>query len=327
MTQNREILTDPSPERMRYWGRFFDETLFFDICRNSNPEIPQFDPILAIHSSNRLLLESLQIVFPGRINPRNKNLEEGGNQEWDLRIKGALAAFQFLQRFGTNLCYTRRQAEIFEEFLLQKREVRRVVEGLRRVPRYPSPEDRIAVEEDLRERLLEAKRADNNPQLPLKPEELAGIFDAIGFFGIYSSRRQNNLFPRYQAQIGLVSTHRGLLEEIHRKFGGSEPVKHSQGEKDHIGPSFSWVLADSYRAIDLTEKVEPFMIFNHLKAKLIIEFLRVKQTLNRKTIPGDNFSPLVFGQDSFIMALRSRVLECYVEQWQNLKRTTFDNQV
>lgn len=314
-----EIFGDISGKKMKYWGGYFDESLYSGIDPDlSIPKVPQFQPILAIHSSNKQSLEFLVPIFPGRINPRHNTLEEGEPQEWALRIRKALSAYRFLEWVEPHLIYTQTQAEVLKEFLSQKREVRRVIERLARVPRYPTPEDRIIIEEELRQKLLEAKsKTVTTGHLP-EPERLAGIFDAKAYLGIYDTRRQDrlSLYPEYQAYAGLVSTQTGLLKGIYREYGGTEPVEYGQRKGRYDGPSYLWQLS-GYGLIKFLEVIEPFLIFRQTQARLIIDFLRVKRALNRQTSE-TGLLQTIFKDDPIIQAQRNAVFESYLERWKEI---------
>lgn len=316
MTQRIEALAVSTPARKEYWGNFLDETLDFNIViqqnRRSRSTIGSttFQPILEIHSSDKPFLEQLTSVFPAKNpHPRYKDPKEGQYQNWNLTLRRAYSCLRFIQGIKPYLEYTRPQADIFEEFLLQKREVIRELEGLTRVPHpYSTPEDRIVAEEDLRRRFLEAKaQTVATPHLP-KPTRLAGIVDAKFLMGIYVTHRQDSPyseFPDFEAAGGLTSIHKGLLDGLHGRFGGTEPVEMARREKYHAGPSFRWQLTGP-QWMPLLQSVEPYLIFKQTHAGLIIDFLRVQAAFGTPS------------HDPLVQAQRVRVLQSYVGKWQEL---------
>lgn len=318
MTQAIESLERATPERMQYWGGFFDETLYLDIDhhvdrhpRSTDPTLEDniiYDPHISINSSRRSILDSLVPVLPGRLVPDYSNPEEKNHEMWSLRARQQLSAFRFLQLIIPYLSYKRAQADILVGFLRQKREVRRELEGLCRVPRYPSPADRIAVEEDFRKQLIAVKTiVFNDPHMPTQPARLAGIVDASSVFSIYSTKRAARPNPEFQAHCSLTSVHRGFLEGLYQTYGGAEPVKEGERVGRYAGPSYLWQI-DGQRMLPLLKRVEPFLIFKQTEARLVIDFLTLRPLLTRT-------SP-----DPFINAQRTRIQQSFTNQWQVLGR-------
>lgn len=320
MTPSLELqpFSQATPERMQYWGGFFDAALFLDIQpriykhpHSSDPTLEDnliYSPYIAIKNSDKAILESLSILLPGNIHPTTTRTRDIEYKGWQLRLIRQVNAFMFITRLKPYLDYKQTQVEAMEEFLRQKREVRRELEGLDRVPKlYQSNEDRIAVEEEFRQRLLQIKgQTFDETHLP-EPARLAGIIDADASFGIYSTNRHrgNGLSIEFQVHADFFSVHKGLLEELHQAYGGTKPTEEGNGVGRYAGPSWEWQVGGAGLA-DLLKTVEPHLIFKQTQARLIIDFLKIKSTLTRTST------------DSFVNAQRTAVLQSYVDAWREL---------
>lgn len=316
MAYRIESLERATPQRLEYWGGFFDETLYFDIDhhidkhpRSADPTLEDniiYDPLLSIHSSRKPILESLFPVIPGKVLSDYSDPKDRTYVKWALKIKKQVPSFRFLQLILPYLDYKHEQATVLLQFLRQKREVRREIEGLIKVPRYPTPEDRIAVEEKFRAQLIEAKTVTaDSPHLPTRATRLAGIIDASVVLGITTTKRSTKLDNDYQAHCSLISVHRGLLEGLYLTYGGTQPVKEGERPHRYAGPSYLWQL-DGQKMLPLLKRVEPYLIFRQTEVRLMIDFLTLRPFMS-KTSP-----------DPFIDAQRNRVLQGYVDQWQEL---------
>lgn len=322
MAQALELqpFSQAAPERMKYWGGFFDETLFFDIQPRLDKHTHSFDPTLednliyyteiSIANSGRPILESLSILLPGKIYPITTIMRGIEYTGWELRLRRQVDTFRFITGIKPYLDYTHQQADVMERFLRQKREVRRELEGLTRVPRYPTPEDRIAVEEEFRTELVQAKsQTFNEPHLP-ELARLAGIIDASAGLGIYASARSDHpTISNYMAHMSLTSVHRGLLDSLYQTYGGSEPSKSGERGGRYAKPSYEWQIG-GFGLIPLLESIEPHLIFKRDRVQLVLDFLRLKPTLDRSNRT-NNLNPVVVAQ-------RTRILQSYVDSWQEL---------
>lgn len=272
-----------------------------------------FQPYLAIHSSRKEPLEYLAKVFPGYIQSKNvgENYQPANYPRWILGISKSLTCFKFLSWIGPYLEYTKSQAEVFDKFLRQKREVRRELEGLSRVPQlYLTPYDRIVVEQQAQNDLNAAKaQTAGQTHLP-QPPRLAGILDAAGYFGVYATTRQDltQLYSNYDAHCGLTSVHQGLVQALYETYNGSKPAEGYKRIDRYAGPSFIWQISGS-GFLTLLEDINPYLIFNRTEAELITDFLQTRQLFMRN--PTEN--PVVYSQ-------RCQVLRAYVDLWQQFKK-------
>lgn len=134
---------------MQYWGAFMDEVLNFSIHRglmpsDKTPDNMMYRPLLAMYSKDKRWLEAIRKRI---INGSDWTLNDflvgpPGDQhtEWRLGTGDSVEGFRFLQWVKPFLTFKQVQAEIFEEFLLQKREVRRYTQSLVKVPAlYSNP--------------------------------------------------------------------------------------------------------------------------------------------------------------------------------------------
>ncbi len=316
-------------DRLSYWGQFFDETLYFDIQtrtdthpKSNDPTLEDnllFDPKIEIYNSDNNLLEPLSVILPGRLNSKFKKLRGKKYQGYSLRLRKGLMAYNFLNVITPYLVFKRPQAEVMKGFLRQKREVRRELEGLIRVPRYPTTEERIEVEGGFRNDLIKAKRKRVTIAGLVGLPRLAGAIDAGTYLGIYSTTRQDRdqNFPEYQALGGIGSRHHSLTEFIYRHYGGTKPVSNPDRSDRYQGPVFESQVGGS-SLLKLLEDVEPYLIFKQTEARLIIDFLRVSQVLNRTIGKG---YPTVFGDDLIVKGQRISVLDSYMKKWEELSKS------
>ena len=313
-TEMEKQVTAPS---MKYWGGFLDETLNFDIevypkPTEVTPDNRVYQPHIFVSSSDKSKLEFVQRHLPeqvvARINPDYTDPEQRGHDRWKLNVGNAVGCFRFLQWIMPHLEYKQAQAVVFSEFLEQKREVIRLVDGLTRVPRlYPTPEDRMEVEEDFREKLIVAKsQTIDITHLP-DPERLAGIFDASGSFGVYTTKRFPSGTPEYSANCQLISVQQGLLTGLYKEYRGARPIEYNPGLNRYSGQSFVWQVS-GYEVGRLLKDIEPYLVIKQTEARFAIDFLRVKQALF-----GVDYS-----NDPTIKAQRSKVLRGYTEDWKTI---------
>lgn len=300
----------PKSPSMKYWGGFFDETLNFDVDAYPKPTVSTpnnivYQPALSVSSSDRSKLEFVQHYLPdqvgSRINPEYKDPDQREHDRWELKIGDALSCFRFLQWVKPFLEHRQTQAVVFDEFLQQKREVIRVVDGLTRVTRlYPTPMDRMEVEEDFRERLIKAKsQVSDMPLLP-EPERLAGIFDASGSFGVYGTIRLPSGRTEYNANCQIISMQQSLLNALYAEYRGAKPTEYSAGLNRHGGQSWMWQVS-GYEVGRLLSDIEPYLVRRKTAARFTIDFLRVK-----RAFLGTNYI-----DDSTIRVKRSEVLGSY----------------
>lgn len=319
MISYSEIERPSAVPGMKYWGGFLDETLNFDIevypkPTEVTPDNKVYQPHISVSSSDKAKLEFVQMHLPeqisSRINPGYTDPEQRTHDRWRLNVGNAIGCFRFLQWVMPFLEYKQAQAAVFNEFLQQKREVVREVDGLTRVPRfYATPEDRIEVEEDFRGKLITAKsKTTDTPHLP-DPERLAGIFDASGSFGIYATTRLPSGSLVYNTNCQLISVQNGLLIGLYQEYKGAKPAEYNPGLNRYSGQSSIWRVS-GYEVGRLLKSIEPYLVLRRTEARLAVDFLRVKQALLRPD----------YNDDPTIRAQRDKVLESYIEEWKNIDR-------
>ncbi len=319
MNKNKE---NSSPVSMQYLGAYMDEVLNFHInpakrSSSTTPDNVVYQPQLAIYSSDRNKLEGLQerIINGGAWNLNDTTLSLGkSNQhtEWYLITGNSVECFKFLRWIKPFLSFKLVQADIFDEFLSQKREVIRYVRGLPKAPNtYDNPYDRMEVEEELQLRLTRAK-SELMPENSLPSlQGLAGIFDADVMLGLYkASDRPNSSLPiEFFARGEITSNRLGLLRALKRKYGGTGPTKSHDVSVTKVElPSYQWQI-NGYNLGRLLTDLEPYLVFRKNQARFILEFLKVRKIL---------LSDRTFTNDPLIITQRTRILESFLEEWENI---------
>lgn len=294
-----------------------DEVLNFSINRglmpsNRTPDNMMYRPLLAIYDKDKRWLEAIQdrIINGSAWNINDFLAGTPGSQqkEWRLSTGNSVESFRFLQWIKPFLTFKQAQAEIFEEFLHQKREVRRYAQGLVKVPAlYSDPYERMDVEEELRQRLSLAKcKVIQETSVPDK-KSLAGIVDADMSLGLYLS--ENNQRLEFLARGTIVSVRHGLLEALYKKYGGVKPGKRSDTSVTKADvPSYEWPINGGNLGKLLTE-VEPDLVFKKDQARFIIEFLRVRKAV---------MSTRKFMGDPLVEAQRIKVLQSFLDGWEEI---------
>lgn len=310
-----------APLNMRHFGAYMDEALNFSI--NGVPRPSQvtpdnivYQPSLAIYSSDERVLVAIQrrIINGNAWNLNDVFLDPPVNRyrEWYLKTGDSVVCFRFVRWIKPHLTFKQVQAKIFDEFLRQKREVRRYTQGLVKVPPiYDSPYERMEVEEDLQQRLLQVK-SEIAPETSLAdPERLAGTIDADMSLGLYVSKdrpRAPHLLE-FIARGTMISTRLGLLEALYREYGGTKPVKNSEVSVTKVAvPTFKWQI-NGYNLGKLLSDIEPHLVFKKAQARFIMEFLSVRKAL----IAGRTFTKY-----PLIVAQRTSVLQSFLDEWQNI---------
>ncbi|MBI4038331.1 hypothetical protein HY384_00025 [Candidatus Daviesbacteria bacterium] len=302
---------------IQYWGAFMDEALNFSINSHSRPsdrtpDNIDFQPCLAIYGDDR---RKLEVIQGGIINGRSWNLNDfntltatGRHQEWYLVTGNSVECLIFLRWVRPFLAFKQAQAEIFEEFLLQKREVRRHIYGFVKVPSlYADPYERMVVEREFQERLYQAKQQ-VAPETSLPTQErLAATLDADMSLGLYRTNRGSR--PEFLAKGNIVSVRYNLLEALFEKYGGVKPTKKSGASKTKAEvPSYKWEV-NGEDLLKLLTDVKPYLYFKKSQAEMVIEFLRIKKGLMANR--GYNSDPL-------IRSLRNKVLQVFLDEWPNI---------
>lgn len=299
---------------MQYWGAFIDGVLNLSIHRRSmpsdkTPDNIMYRPLLAMYSEDKRWLAVIQdriINGPSwKLNGFMAGKPGYQDQEWRLFTSDSVECFIFLEWVKPFLTFKQAQSEIFEEFLLQKREVRRYTQSLVKVPAlYADPYARMDVEEDLRRRLLLAK-GQVTPEMSVpQKERLAGIVDADMSLGIYLVENDHRL--EFRARGTMVSVRLGLLEALYKEYGSVKPSKSDDTSITKVEvPTYRWQVNEHNLGRLLTD-VEPHLVFKQARARFIIEFLRVRQALT---------STRKFADDPLIKAQRTRVLQSFLDEW------------
>lgn len=309
---------------MQYWGAFMDEVLNFSINSGSmpsdkTPDNIMYRPLLAMYSKNKAWLKAIKdrVISGGALNLNDFFAGTPGNQhiEWRLGSGDSVKCFRFLRWVKPFLTFKQAQAEIFDEFLLQKREVRRYTQNLVTVPAiYSNPYARMDVEENLRQRLLLAKgKVTPDKSIPQKVR-LAGIVDADMSLGLYLSENDHRL--EFLARGTMVSVRRGLLEALYKKYGGAKPSKRSDTSitKAEV-PTYEWQV-NGYNLGRLLTYVEPDLVFKKEQARYVIEFLKVREAL---------MSTRKFIDDPLISAQRAKIMQSFFDGWQDIDSLPADS--
>lgn len=310
--------TENQPQAtMQYWGGFMDEALNFSINTGLMPsaKIPDnvmYRPLLALYNRDKRWLEAIQErTVNGFAWTLNGYLAgPSGNQytEWRLGTGDSVECFRLLQWIRPSLTFKQTQAEIFEKFLQQKREVRRFTQGLTKVPAlYSDPFERMGAEESLRQELLQAKSQVISETFVPGKERLAGTIDAGMSLGLYLA--ENDQYLEFLARGTMTSVRRGLLEALYEKYGG---VKLSKRSDTNIAkmqvPTYEWQINGNNLG-NLLNDVEPDLVFKKTQARFIIEFLRVRKAV---------MSTRRFANDPLINTQRSRMLQSFLYEWRNI---------
>lgn len=297
-----------APLNMRHFGAYMDEVLNFNIKgvsrpTNLTPDNRSYQPSLAIFSRDERNLRAIQAMI---INGTSWNLNDqflktpaNGHREWYLITGNSVECYIFVQWVKPFLTFKQAQAQVFDEFLRQKREVRRYIQGLVIVPSiYDNPYERMEVEEDLQRRLLQTKHEIIPESTLPQPERLAGTIDADMSLGLYClSRAEYRL--EFLARGDMVSTRFGLLKVLWEEYGGTKPVKSSDVSKTKLPvPTYKWQInGDDLERLLID--TEPHLVFKRARARFIMKFLQVRR-------------------DPLMRVQRNRILQSFLNEWSNI---------
>ncbi len=270
----------------KYYGGFFSMVLDPTIERRIEGDSVKFTTSLKIANADRHLLNHVNSVFPGRINPRYKDPEPGDEQSWFWKRGKANQCLDLIKEVEPYLILKKAQIQAFKHFIL-------IRQGLTGVDQDRRLQELTAEWEVFQLSRSQTIRRIYLPQRPV----MAGIFDAKVPMGIFKTTHQNgNPFEEYKAQAAITSVHLGLLKGIHRRFGGSRPREADDRPNRYQKPSYEWQLQGS-GLLEFLWYIGPFSILRKPEIELTKEFLQAKQ--NPSTTPAD--------------------LESYLTRWEQLK--------
>ena len=104
---------------------------------------------------------------------------------------------------------------------------------------------------------------------------IAGLLDGEGYIFIHKYRNYMSL------RVGISNTYVPVLKYVKEYYGGNI-YKHIRQKKIHkIG--YEWVLQNKYTKQFLKDML-PFLIIKSKRAKLALDFIKFKESKNRKQL-------------------------------------------
>jgi hypothetical protein len=108
---------------------------------------------------------------------------------------------------------------------------------------------------------------------------IVGIFEGEGFIAFnYGFRKDKYQREYYTVHIGVVNTDLNLLEKFKSIIGYGNITK--KADVPNCKSCWNWRVSNQKEALDFLDKVFPYLIVKKEKAKLIIEFLKLRISCN-----------------------------------------------
>lgn len=108
----------------------------------------------------------------------------------------------------------------------------------------------------------------------------AGLLDGEGSIGIICmkpGKNNNYKLPYHQLHVGIVNTHKGVLDWLKIKFGGSI----SRHDKNAKSKTWHWTI-NTRKAAAFLKIIYPYLIIKQGQAKLAIEFRDNRKDIRSK---------------------------------------------
>ena len=99
----------------------------------------------------------------------------------------------------------------------------------------------------------------------------AGLFDGEGYVRINRWKRPNHKQIRYQIIGGIGMTHRPIIEELHKTYGGSINMNRHDLRNPKNRIQFTWHVA-SHQLASFLRRVYPYLVVKKDEAKIALDF-------------------------------------------------------
>lgn len=99
---------------------------------------------------------------------------------------------------------------------------------------------------------------------------VAGFFDGEGYVRVAVWEKPNSSHTRYQVNAGIANTHRPIVEDLYREFGGTFHVNRHDLRKDTFRACFHWIVA-SQAAVVFFRRVLPHLIIKKEQVELALQ--------------------------------------------------------